>query len=230
MFSFIATPATIEKSTMIMDSTVPHKVPAISTSEDSNDVQPSCSDYLSNEITPQAAVMDDESRDMGETHCGYQLEKPLALQDRDDAAPTIKEEVTLEDTATSQRNGEDESSLDYRETNETRELLTVKEEDDDIISTKARFLPEAPLPLEPLGTAEEEERHATSTVHEASRSLLPSPSASFDHAMDGLPWSHSFTHKDGSSAKDRPCKPRHRRSPATTVRLIALFPCAFHRM
>jgi hypothetical protein len=203
---------------MIMDSNVPHKVPAISTSEDSHEMQPSSSDYSSNEMVPQAEVMDDESRDMGETHFDRQLEKPSTVQDRDDSAPTIKEEVTAEYIATSKRIEEDKNSLDYLERNETGELLSV--EDDDRLNTKARVVPEDPLRLETLGTVEEEEKYAASAVNEADHALLPFPSASFDHAMDGQPSSHAFNHKDVLSAKDGPFKPRHRRSPASTVRLL----------
>lgn len=193
-------------------------------------MQPSSSDFPPIEVASHAAVMDDESRDMGETQCDHQLEKSSAVRDRDDATPTIKEKVTLEHTATSQRNGETKNPLDHREMNATRELLTVKEEDDDRLNTTTRVVPENPLPLEPPGTSKEEEKHAKYTVNEASRSLLPSPSASFDQVMDAQPSSHSFNHKDGSSAKDRPYRPRHRRSPATAVRLFARTPYVFNCM
>lgn len=208
-----------------MDSNVPRKVPAISKSEDSHEMQPSSSDYPPIEMASQAAVMDDESRDMGEIQCDHQLENSSAVQDRDDAAPTIKEEVTLEDTATSQRIGEAKYLLDYRDSNETGELLTVKEEDDDRLNATTRVVTEDPLPLESPGAAEEKEKHVTCTVNEVSRSLLPSPPASFDHAMYAQPSGHSLNHKDCSSAKDRPYRPRHRRSPATTVRLCSYSLC-----
>jgi hypothetical protein len=215
---------------MIVDSNVARKVPAISTSEDSHEMQPSSSDYPTIEVTSHAAVMDDESRDMGETQCDQQLEKSSAVRDRDDATPTSKKKVTLEHSATSQRSGEKKNPLDHRETYETRELLTVKEEDDDRLNTTTRAIQEDDLPLEPPGTSKEGEKHAKYTVNDGSRPLLPSPSASFDQAMDPQPSSHSFNHKDSSSANDRPYRPRHRRSPATTVRLSALTPYMLHCM
>jgi hypothetical protein len=230
MFSSVAAAATqdkLSKVTMIMDSSAPHKVPAISTSEDSHENQPPSSDYRSNETTPRAAVIDDESRDMGETRRSQLLEKPLAVQDRDDTT-THKHKLGLDDVATAQMNGEDESTPDSGETDGTGDFLTVNEKEDDIQNTQERFLPEDRLSFEPLDQAEAPSTHAARTKNEVNLALPRSPSTSFDHAMDGQPWSHFFNPNDGSPVRERPSKPHHRRSPATTVRLLAIFLCVPH--
>lgn len=207
---------------MIIDSSVPRKVPAISTSEDSHETQPPSSDFRSNETASRAAVIDDESRDMGETHRDQLLVKPLVVQDRDDTT-THKDEIRLDDAATAQMNGVDENTPDSGETDGTGELLTVNEKEGDIHNSQERVLPEDLLSFEPLYKVEAPSTHATRTVYEMNAVLLRSPSTSFDHAVDGQPWGHFFNTNDGSPARERPSKPHHRRSPATTVSLLVVF-------
>jgi hypothetical protein len=167
-------------------------------------------------------MIDDESRDMGETRRGQLLEKPLAVQDRDDTT-THKDEIGFDGAATAQMNEVDENTPDSGETDGIGELLTVNEKEDDIQNTQERVLPEVPLSFEPLDKVEAPSTHSARTVNEVNVALPRSPSTSFDHAMDGQTWSHFFNPNDGSPARERPSKPHHRRSPATTVRLLAIF-------
>lgn len=209
---------------MIMDSSGPHKVPAVSTSEDSHEIQLPSSDFHSNssETTLRAAVIDDESRDMGETRRGQLLKKPLAVQDRDDIT-THKDEIGLDDAAIAQMNREGEKTPDSGEMDGTGELLKVNEKADDIQNTQESVLPEDSFCLEPVDKEEALSTHAARTVSEVNVAFPRSPSTSFDHATDGQPWSQLFDPNGGSPAGENPSKLHHRHSPATTVRLLAIF-------
>ena len=208
---------------MIIDSNIPRKVPAISTSEDSHEFQPSSSDFRSNEAISRAAVIDDESRDMGETHRGQPLEQTLAVQDRDDTTTHHKDEIHLDDAAAAQMNGEDETTSNCGETGGTEKLLMMNEKDDNIQDSQEIVLSEDPLSSEPLSQVETPSTHAARTAYEVNTALPHSPTTSFDHVIDGQPWSHFFDTNVGSPARERPAKPHHRRSPATTVCLLAVF-------
>lgn len=188
---------------MIMEPKAAHKVPAISTSEDSQEAQQpssSSSDYRSRPATEEKHGDDaddamEESRDMGETR--RVMHKPL--MDRDDATPLSDSKDDSDDVtfASSSRNSSNRAAV-------TQDAMSVEP----VAETK-----QAPEPVQSSTSA-------TKTVKAPDHSLLPSPSTSFDPIMDGQPWSQSFDHSGEaalSKEKHTP-KPKHRRSPATTVR------------
>lgn len=202
---------------MIMESKAPHKVPAISTSEDSQEVQqpPSSSDYRSTATGSKSEIQHadkDESRDMGETH--RVMHKRTT--DRDGMNPSSEQKimpcsVAVAGASLQMAAEKDNGCTAVGETgmNETEEKTRADTE---------LYLPKEGMSVEP--TVNESKNSMSETKEVAHHSLLPSPSASFDHAMDGQLWSHSFNHNDTGAAVSREKqtpKPKHRRSPATMV-------------
>lgn len=181
-----------------MEPKTAHKVPAISTSEDSQEVyQPSSSsDYRNQPAAKENGVADDtameESREMGET--SRVVHKPP--MDRDEATPSSngKDDPDAGVFASFSRDGS------KRTTTNAQDAMSVE------LESEKQAL------MDPVQSSD-----AVKAPH---HSLLPSPSASFDPVMDGQPWSQSFNNNGGipvSKEKHTP-KPKHRRSPATTVR------------
>jgi len=192
---------------MIMDSKAPHKVPAISTSEDSQEAQKpasssSSSEHCSkkNEIRSHGTAANDESRDMGETR--RVMHKPAMDRDDMDQRFDNKEGVACS-VAMASTSYVDAKSKENRDNGAMVRNETYK---DMQATNRAGMLEDSSQSK--LGTTKQAPHH----------SLLPSLSASFDHGMDGQPWSHAFNDGGVAGSKEKkPPKPKHRRSPATTV-------------
>lgn len=194
---------------MIMEAKAAHKVPAISTSEDSQEIQQQSSSTTygrsaSTTSKDDVAVQeqqDDESRDNGETRRVLH-DKPTTNRDGMELSFGKEEGVS---------SGTVVAGLSEMAVNEKESGGNVGEKGTEKKPAASKTITE---------TLVKENRNPIDTNH---HSLLPSPSASFDHAMmDGQPWSHSFNHTNAGVAavsreKQTP-KPKHRRSPATTVR------------
>jgi hypothetical protein len=204
---------------MIMEAKAAHKVPAISTSEDSQEIQqPSPSLSTTCRGTPttnkkdndaaQQQQDDDESRDISETRRVVH-HKPTMNRDGMELA-FDKEEGTSSGSVVA---GLSEMAVEHDMSN-----LHQKDTGGNVGKGGAEMKPATSMTS--TESVVKENRNPVDTNH---HSLLPSPSASFDHAMmDGQPWSHSFNHTNAGVAavsreKQMP-KPKHRRSPATTVR------------
>lgn len=205
--------------TMIMESKTPHKVPAISTSEDSQETRhsPSSLNYRNGSTTENKtesnhSVADkDESRDMGETR--RVVYKPA--MHRDNMSPSSSESngvsgcVAVAATVSQVAVGGRDIS---NENNVTRNK--------DTRTTSGHAVDTDPMTID---SVDNQAKNATietkGTPHHYS--LLPSPSASFDPLVDSQAWSHTVDHNGGNAALSREKqtpKPKHRRSPATTVR------------
>ena len=217
---FCDTPAEESIASMIVGSSTPHNVPAISTSEDSNEMR--SSDCRNSNETPQENdIVQDESRDMGDVSHRL-VEQPPAVQDRDDTTPTVKEGTSQGHDATVQVKNEESDAL---RTNVGGEGLDSLED----ASNHAPNSLADPLPLEPLDNPDEpckvDLNRTPNKGIKAPLPLLPSASTSFDHGMDGQPWNQVFNTRndmDGQAPGEAPSiKPRHRRSPATTVRCLS---------
>lgn len=203
---------------MIMESKTPHKVPAISTSEDSQETRhsPSSLNYRNGSTTENKtesnhSVADkDESRDMGETR--RVVYKPEMY--RDDMSPSSSESkdmpgsIAVAVTASQVAVGGRDIS---------KNIVTS---DKGTRTTSGHAVDTDPMTID---SVDNQAKNATietkGTPHHYS--LLPSPSASFDPLVDSQAWSHTVDHNGGSAALSREKqtpKPKHRRSPATTVR------------
>jgi hypothetical protein len=172
---------------MIMEQKAAHKVPAISTSEDSQEGQKP-TDYRSEQAIQNERPDGDESRDIGESR--RILQKPLA--DRDDSNPS--------------------SSDNEESTSNNVDIASVSRDRVDAMS------------VHPFDDDQPQKSSASIKKTVPHHSLLPSLSTSFDPVVDDQPWSHPFNHNGEAGMKKSP-KPKHRRSPVTTVRFCF---CTFY--
>ena len=188
---------------MIMDSKTTHKVPAISTSEDSQDARQSST--LANKKTSirskkMTANDNDESRDMGETR--RVAHKPTMDRDSMDLSYHDKN-VPCSVAAAALSLKSKENQVNARTTNDTDVRMQAANDP----SKESSVLKDS------LHVTKEASHH----------SLLPSSSASFDHIMDGQPWTDSLNVNDGGASVPRAkemSKPKHRRSPAAMVSML----------
>lgn len=192
---------------MIKESKASTKLLAISTSEGSEETQqpPPTSSHCSpttletkKTVDPHDDVNNDESRDMGET--GRVVHKPT--MDRDD----------LESSFDSDKECTSTSDAVITESSQVKVEKVVAKETKMGTPLKGNKSSTGSTVKEPSSLVDD---NTKKTSH---HSLLPSLSTSFDHAMDGQPWSHSFNDRRMAVSKEKlPSKPRHRRSPAAMV-------------
>ena len=219
--------------TMIKESKAAQKIPSISTSEDSHEVQQQplpLSDYCSpaaesTSETHSATADSDESRDMGETIRQIAHKPPT---DRDDSTCASGDQKLSVACATMPTHMNVDKYIRRGDPNGNVRMTTGT---DKIQDAKETTVAKDSMSIESVNQGYEAKKigssfHFSSVMKETPHSLLPSPSASFDPAMDGQPCSHGFSSHyggaAGSTVKQMP-KPRHRRSPAATVRFSYCF-------